>query len=332
MDQRPRVSAACPFTQEETLMVCSSSVRPSSLVHAQFTWCKVFGKNKTDSSEVVDWPTSTEILCWYCSEAFSTPPAVAPLAWDEQKQKWVVEGCFCSWACALRWLMDGDRTYMVTQRIMYLHRLARVFGFVGRVIESPPRLLLKKYGGKLSVDEFRRYEGAPPQRVLAQFIPAPTVYKHFNPSSERVARVEGLRRPRGTAGTAAAQCATSSAGPTMYERHLRSRHSTRTTEPAAAAAADPADPPDPAVAAAAEAVAVAPPAGPAEAGPPGLAPPAGPPPAAGPDTAPGSVATTKSRPSTRSRKEDRRRRPPKVQHVRQTLENFIKKSKKQQDA
>ena len=236
-------------------MLCSASVRPSSLAHTQFTWCQLFATGKSGVSnaqstptpsasaalEPVSWPFSTDIHCWHCTEQFENAPAVAPVEWNTQKEAWTAEGCFCSWACALRWLMDSDRTFLVTRRIMHLHRLARKFGHVGRVVAAPPRLMLRKYGGTLDISAFRAFEGTPPQRVSRQFIPVPVVFQHHNATSEQVARVEGLRRPlartRADAGTALGAAAPVSRGApdaapdgsverkrsSMYARYLRSR-------------------------------------------------------------------------------------------------------------
>jgi hypothetical protein len=51
-----------------------------------------------EKSKVGEWPTSTQVHCYWCCHAFTTPPMGLPIRY--LNDRFYVTGCFCSLECA----------------------------------------------------------------------------------------------------------------------------------------------------------------------------------------------------------------------------------------
>lgn len=100
-------------------------------------------------------PSETDVSCWHCTYPFSGPPKVVPTNYDHQREKFTVIGCFCSFACAKAWQQENVAFNNGTT-VMYLSILAAKLYNYNRPIEAaPPRYFLRRFGGPLTIDEFR---------------------------------------------------------------------------------------------------------------------------------------------------------------------------------
>lgn len=161
---------------------------------------------------LMEVPETTEIACFWCAHQFEGRPVFIP--YDEKKGTWHVYGNFCSPECALAHCLDEkEDTHMRWEKIALLHRLyASVVG--GRIYPAPSRLLLKLFGGNLSIEDYRAtirkrsvrvdIHYPPMVSLLATMDTKPidfyetTIHKTFVPlNTERVKKVEeGLRLKR----------------------------------------------------------------------------------------------------------------------------------------
>ncbi len=161
---------------------------------------------------VVEVPESTEIACFWCAHQFEGRPVFIP--YDEKKGTWHVYGNFCCPECALAYCLDEkEDTHIRWEKVSLMHRLyASVVG--GRIYPAPSRQLLKHFGGRLSIEDYRatvRHRSVrvdihyPPMvSLLATLDTKPidfyetTIAKSFVPlNTERVKKVEeGLRLKR----------------------------------------------------------------------------------------------------------------------------------------
>lgn len=101
------------------------------------------------------WPTSTKIACWHCCTNFDGPPVGVP----HQKLKngvYACHGVYCSWNCAKTGL-HRDRKYYTggPDRMAWLMHMAKKLSGLSRVTCAPPRELLDKFGGPLTIEQFR---------------------------------------------------------------------------------------------------------------------------------------------------------------------------------
>lgn len=157
-------------------------------------------------------PEKTEIACFWCAHQFDERPVFLP--YDEKAGVWHVYGNFCSPECALAHCLDErEDSHIRWEKVALLHRLyASVVG--GRIYPAPARLVLKLFGGRLSIEDYRATMRKRSVRVDIHYPPMvsllatmdtkpidfyeTTIHKTFVPlNSERVKKVEeGLRLKR----------------------------------------------------------------------------------------------------------------------------------------
>lgn len=113
------------------------------------------------------WPRSTDIHCWWCTEAFSCMPCSIPVS--RTNGVFQCKGVFCSWECAKAFLIK-DPMYSCVDRGGWLLLLAkRVCGpQVTGITAAPPRQALKKFGGSLTIEQFR---GQAPRPAASGAVP-----------------------------------------------------------------------------------------------------------------------------------------------------------------
>lgn len=103
-----------------------------------------------------EYPESTNLLCWNCDRSFTWRPAFVPTSINDDYE-FKVEGNMCSFNCAYSWVSDhyhGDVKNRLKDRIYVLYEL--VSGKRKVILPAYPKTLMKKYGGKLSVEEYDR--------------------------------------------------------------------------------------------------------------------------------------------------------------------------------
>ncbi len=157
-------------------------------------------------------PEKTDIACFWCAHQFEGRPVFLP--YDEKDGVWHVYGNFCCPECALAFCLDEKEDQQVRwEKVALLHRLyANVVG--GRIYPSPARIVLRHFGGKMSIEEYRATVRRGKVRVDIHYPPMvsllatmdtkpidfyeTTIPKSFVPlNTERVKKVEeGLRLKR----------------------------------------------------------------------------------------------------------------------------------------
>lgn len=107
-------------------------------------------------SSNIDWNSKTNICCWHCCETFDGKPVPIPYNFDVKLKKYQVYGVFCSFSCAKGYLIEHN-PFDIGRKTMLLKEVAvNLFGKdISNIIAAPPRECLQRFGGKLSIDEFR---------------------------------------------------------------------------------------------------------------------------------------------------------------------------------
>ncbi len=160
----------------------------------------------------VEVPEKTDIACFWCAHQFEGRPVFLP--YDEKDGVWHVYGNFCCPECALAFCLDEKEDQQVRwEKVALLHRMyANIVG--GRIYPSPARIVLRHFGGKMSIEEYRATVRRGKVRVDIHYPPMvsllatmdtkpidfyeTTIPKSFVPlNTERVKKVEeGLRLKR----------------------------------------------------------------------------------------------------------------------------------------
>ena len=102
-----------------------------------------------------NWPVKSSINCWWCKHSFDSRPCFIP-------QKYLngvfsVYGCFCSFNCALAFLID-ENIYCKSTIISLLKYMYRIIypGISDNIEPSPSWKILTCFGGILEIDEYRK--------------------------------------------------------------------------------------------------------------------------------------------------------------------------------
>ena len=106
------------------------------------------------------------LICWWCVHDLPQRPCIhLPIHYDEKLKLFKTIGNFCSWQCAKAYANDMNSPRMgEIQSFLALMR-KQAFGKYTPLWPAPSRLALKCFGGSLTIDEFRKFDGTvePPQ-------------------------------------------------------------------------------------------------------------------------------------------------------------------------
>jgi hypothetical protein len=100
--------------------------------------------------------TKVNIACWWCCHTFENYPIPCPISFDDKKNIFKGQGCFCSFNCVKAYLLD---TKMLSKDLgvfaLFYKFLTGKSIYTDPVKAAPQKTLLNLFGGILSIDEFR---------------------------------------------------------------------------------------------------------------------------------------------------------------------------------
>jgi len=103
----------------------------------------------------------TNICCWHCCHNFTNSPVGIPQKYENDK--FYVKGIFCSFNCALTYNYNStDIESMIQERESLLHLMYKKNAQLtndnnlDELIYAPVKETLKKFGGMLTIEEFRK--------------------------------------------------------------------------------------------------------------------------------------------------------------------------------
>lgn len=97
------------------------------------------------------WPTSTNLLCWWCCHPFEGVPLPCPIEYDDVRDRYKVNGVFCGWSCISAYSI---REYS-SLSLVYQMRKQFEPDFNSEISVAPPRFCLKNFGGYMDIEKFR---------------------------------------------------------------------------------------------------------------------------------------------------------------------------------
>ena len=108
---------------------------------------------KSSENELVDHNDKSEV-CWNCCHSFNDHIFGIPMKYISGV--FYIYGDFCSLECACRYAHDELRDYDFSEIFSLINLYSNIIYDKKEKIEiAPSRLLLKMFGGKLSIDEYR---------------------------------------------------------------------------------------------------------------------------------------------------------------------------------
>lgn len=98
--------------------------------------------------------SKTDICCWWCTEKFDTVTCFIPVKFHNDQ--FYVFGCFCSYSCAATYNINMN-DYKIWERHTLLKKIYnKIYDNNDDIILAPVKETLKKFGGSLDINEFRK--------------------------------------------------------------------------------------------------------------------------------------------------------------------------------
>ena len=143
-------------------------------------------------------------LCWHC--CYELKPDEThfrlPRLYDPNEQVYHVYGWFCSPACTKGYILEHapfDRGYQMN---VFVRMLRQVYNIIEPVVEAPPRISLKHFGGPFDIETFRNNTNicsviTPPFVSYCMLIEERQPIEDMGETMRSVNKctVKGLRRP-----------------------------------------------------------------------------------------------------------------------------------------
>ena len=134
-------------------------------------------------------PTKTNLCCWWCTCEFTNLPTYLPEKYSENN--FYVSGCFCSFNCAGAYnlsLSDNQvwNRYSLLKLMYYMINKNKINSIGDIDINiAGPKELLKKYGGPMTIEEYRKNSkilGREYHKLIPPFIPINTGFEEITNS------------------------------------------------------------------------------------------------------------------------------------------------------
>ncbi|AGE55948.1 MYM-type zinc finger with FCS sequence motif [Acanthocystis turfacea Chlorella virus MO0605SPH] len=108
-------------------------------------------------SEVVAAPLDCSRLCWHCCHPWQGEAIPYPFAYDDRTKKFKVGGQFCSFECIKGYSRDTVSVAVSGIHLMNIRHYRKVLtGRTDPFMPAPPKIVLRAFGGNLTIDEFRK--------------------------------------------------------------------------------------------------------------------------------------------------------------------------------
>lgn len=124
--------------------------------------CLIEFANKADSDE---WIKHTNICCTWCCHPFDWTPCPLPKRFNEKIQKYIVEGCFCSFNCSARYCFEeyksSDKKWEYYSLLNMLYKEVTKSDKIEKIRLAPKRNTLNIFGGSFTIEEFRKKSVSP---------------------------------------------------------------------------------------------------------------------------------------------------------------------------
>ena len=100
------------------------------------------------------WPKKTKISCWWCTYQFNNTPCALPVYHSDDT--YTVMGIFCSPECAGAYNFNTTGITNIWEKYALLNLLYGKM-YNKHIKIAPPRNTLKKFGGNLTINQFRKH-------------------------------------------------------------------------------------------------------------------------------------------------------------------------------
>lgn len=180
-------------------------VKCSASTMARQATASVYHMHETNKIEECTMDVKSKLVCWHCCHPFEGEGFRLPRSYDPSEKVYHVYGWFCSANCCKAYILEHatfDRGYQMN---VFVRMLREVYKIDSGIIEAPPRIALKMFGGPFDIEDFRKqknicYVVHPPFVSYCMLIeerqPIESIgEKSSNTTVNSRGTVKGLRRP-----------------------------------------------------------------------------------------------------------------------------------------
>lgn len=131
-------------------------VCPSAFIRRRnYTPNSIVGKVRFYHKTLPVSELQTPPVCWYCTEPITGSVFQCPRSFQEKYNTYIVEGYFCSYACVKSYAIERIHDHEGNLAALNVDRIARKLGHKDPIGRSPHWSCLQKFGGYMTIDEFR---------------------------------------------------------------------------------------------------------------------------------------------------------------------------------
>lgn len=100
------------------------------------------------------WLKKTDACCYWCCYQFDETPWGIP--YKLENDIFSLYGIFCSPNCTMSYLINNENSDTLWDKIALLHLLYfKIYNKYDNILPAPNKISLKKFGGSISIEEFR---------------------------------------------------------------------------------------------------------------------------------------------------------------------------------
>lgn len=163
----------------------------------------VHNTNAMEDAEEMTEAKKKDIVCWHCCHSFDTEGFRLPRSYDPSERLYHVYGWFCSANCCKAYILEHSNFDRGYQMNVFVRMLREVYGIQSGIVEAPPRISLKMFGGHFDIEDFRKQKNVcqivhPPFVSYCMLVeerqPIESIGESVNYAAAR-GSVKGLRRP-----------------------------------------------------------------------------------------------------------------------------------------
>ena len=100
--------------------------------------------------------TTKKSNCWWCTYAVKNKALSLPITYDRRQTKFICNGHFCGWECMKAYNFYENASGKEYRSSLITMMYQSMSSQTKRISIAPPRQCLKIYGGKMTIDEFRK--------------------------------------------------------------------------------------------------------------------------------------------------------------------------------
>lgn len=104
-----------------------------------------------------EWLKKTTVHCWWCCFPFEDSPVAIPVRYLKKTDQFSVKGCFCSFNCAKKYIIETKNNQVVRDRSLVLLSMmySKLTGKKNRITPALDREILNIFGGPFTIEQFR---------------------------------------------------------------------------------------------------------------------------------------------------------------------------------